>query len=278
MNRIEEVMEVPLVTQGSQLPAPDAPPLLEADQLTFTHPGAEKPTLEEVSLRLEPGSFVGLVGRTGCGKSTLTELLSGWQRADRGEVRWAGVSLETVDSHVFHSELSVVPQDGYLFASTVARNVTLGRPVEPDRLAWALEVAGLTDEVAGFPNGAETSVGEGGVTLSGGQQQRVGLARAVYGRPKALILDGALSNLDARTAQAVVANLHRALPDTSLLVVSHRAVEVEGAQSVSFLEQGRLVAQGPHARLMKSTPAYARLYREESLRRVLQAQTGEREP
>ena len=180
-----------------------------------------------------------------------------------------GRDLAELSAASLRRHVAVVPQEGYLFSDTVAGNVLLGRPRDDDRLAEVLAIAGLSGEVASWPQGIQTPVGEGGITLSGGQRQRLSLARALYGRPGCLLLDAALSHLDAATARRVLAALRDRCPGLTLLVVSHRGADLEDADGVFFLRDGRVAARGRHAELLETVPEYRRLYREEELLREL---------
>jgi ATP-binding cassette subfamily B protein len=269
LDRLREVLEWPFPPDGGETRLSDSAPCLRVRDLDFTYEGASAPVLTGVNLALPEGGFWGLVGGTGAGKSTLVALLAHLRRPTRGEVSFHGLPLEALAPRVLREHLAVVPQEDYFYADTVAANVCLGRAREEERLAWALEAAGLADEVARMPRGVDSLVGEGGVTLSGGQRQRLAIARALYGRPRALLLDAALSSLDTETARRVLAGIRSALPRLSLLVVSHRGSEVDDAQGVHFLAGGRIAASGSHRELLASVPEYLRLYREEELRREL---------
>jgi len=270
MARIEEVRAWATDPDGAApLPEPRGT-CIAARDVSYRYPGARRPAVSGVSLEIPEGGTWALVGPTGCGKSTLVALLARLRRPASGTVEVHGVPVDRVAARYLRRHVAVVPQEDFFFSDTVAENVCLGRPRDDERVRWALEVAGLADEVARMPDGADTRVGEGGVTLSGGQRQRLGLARALYGRPSTLVLDGALSNLDARTARRVLRSLRRELPDATLVVVSHRALEVDEANRVWFLRGGVLEASGRHEELLARLPAYRRLYREEQLRQELE--------
>ncbi len=275
LGRLEEVRSWPGDADGDEpVPAPGAGPWLEADRVVFRRPGTGEPVLDRVSVAVPARGITALVGATGSGKSTLVSVLVRLLRPQGGVVRVLGVPVERAAAADLRRRLAVVPQHGFLFSDTVAANVCLGRPRDDGRIRWALEAADLADEVGRMGDGAETRVGEGGVTLSGGQRQRLALARALYGRPDVLVLDSALSNLDTRTARRVLDRVRAALPDSAVLVVSHRGSEVHDADPVWFLQDGRIADRGTHADLLARNGAYRRLYREEILRRELEELTG----
>lgn len=269
LDRLREVLERPRDPPGELRPAPGAAPCLAARGVHFAYEGSREEVLRGVDLEVPQGSFRGLVGATGSGKSTLVGLLARLRRPQRGSIAFYGVPLERTDGEVLRSHVALVPQEDFFFADTVAANVCLGRPRDEERLARALEAAGLAEDVAAMPRGPHSLVGEGGITLSGGQRQRLAIARALYGRPRCLLLDCALSSLDTETARRVLSGIRRALPDAALLVVSHRGSEVDDAEEVSFLRAGAVAARGRHRELLRSCPEYLRLYREEELRREL---------
>jgi ATP-binding cassette, subfamily B, multidrug efflux pump len=269
LERLQEVLAAPAEADGETILPEEGATSFEAKNLAFSYEGSP-PILSGVELSLEAGGYYGLVGPTGSGKSTLVALLARLRRPEAGELRVDGVSLEEIRASSLRRHLAVVPQGDFFFSASLEANVLLGRPLDRERLSWALQVSDLWDQTENFPRGVRTLVGEGGVTLSGGQRQRLSIARAVYGLPRALFLDAALSSLDAATARRVLTGLRKELPGVTLLVVSHRGSEVDDADKVYFLLSGRVAAEGRHPDLLGSVPEYLRLYREEELRRELE--------
>jgi ATP-binding cassette subfamily B protein len=274
LERLGEVLEAPPAPDGD-LPVPSPRgTALEAEGLRFAYGGGAEGILTGVDLAVPGGTFRGLVGATGSGKSTLISLLARLREPLEGRILVHGVPLDRVRDRELRDFLALVPQEDFFFADTVENNVLLGRAPDQNLLRWSLEVAGLAEDVAGMTDGVASVVGEGGVTLSGGQRQRLAIARALYGRPKCLLMDSALSSLDAATARRVLEGVRAAIPGLTLLVVSHRGSEVESADRVCFLEGGRIAAEGTHAELLREVPAYLRLYREERLRQELMEAAG----
>ncbi|WP_025324282.1 ABC transporter ATP-binding protein [Deferrisoma camini] len=270
MGRLEEVRAWPAEPEPTgPLPRADGP-CLEAEGVSYGYPGSRGPAVSGVDLRVPEGGVWALVGPTGSGKTTVVSLLARLRRPQAGRISVHGAPIHEVSDAALRRHLAVVPQEDFFFSDTVAANVCLGRPRDDAQIWDALALAGLADDVAALLGGLDTPVGEGGVTLSGGQRQRLGIARAVYGDPGVLVLDGSLSNLDARTARAVIGRLRERFRGRTLLVVSHRAFEVEEADGVWFLAGGRVVAFGRHEDLWDELAAYRRLYREEALRRQLE--------
>jgi len=270
VGRLQEVRTWPIEPDPAGPLPLAAGSCLEAVGVSYTYPEAPRPAVVGVDLRVAEGGVWALVGPTGSGKTTVVSLLARLRRPQTGRITAHGVPIQEISDAALRRHLAVVPQEDFFFSDSVAANVCLGRPRDDARIWNALTLAELADEVAALPRGVDTPVGEGGVTLSGGQRQRLGIARAVYGDPGVLVLDGSLSNLDAHTARSVIGRLRERFRGRTLVMVSHRAFEVEKADGVWFLAGGRVVAFGRHEDLWDDLAAYRRLYREEALRRELE--------
>jgi ABC-type multidrug transport system fused ATPase/permease subunit len=238
---------------------PDGPLGVELVDVTFAH-GDDPPVLDRVSLRVESGEVVALVGATGSGKSTLCELLPRLLDPDDGVVRLGGVDVRDADPEAVRRSVALVFQETFLFADTVRENVTLGEPVPDEALVDAAAVAHADGFVGRLPSHWDTELGERGVTLSGGQRQRLALTRALLRRPRVLVLDDATSAVDPTIEAAILRDLRATLACTTL-VVAHRLSTIELADRVVYLADGRVVGTGSHAELLERDPAYARLVR-----------------
>jgi ATP-binding cassette subfamily B protein len=274
LRRIGEILEV--------APAIASPPAaltparcsgeVEFRRLTFTYPAAVAPTLREISFRMPSGALVALVGRTGSGKSTLAALLPRAFDPPSGAVMLDGLDVRAYHLGWLREHIAWVPQETFLFSATVAENIAYGRPsASRDSIVQAAEIAGLEDDLRGFPDGLDTRVGERGITLSGGQRQRVAIARAVIRDAPVLILDDCLSSVDSQTEEKVLGGLREVMRRRTTLLISHRMSAVRDADLILVLEHGRLVERGRHDELLAMAGRYADLCRAQQLEEELEA-------
>jgi ATP-binding cassette subfamily B protein len=254
---------------------------IEIQNLTFSYPGGDRPVLKDISLRIEAGETVAVIGSTGSGKSTLISLLPRLHEPPPGTVTIDGVDIREIPLDHVRAAIGFVPQEPFLFSMTVGENVAFGESKdtkeakdtkEPKgRLEAAAAVSRLDKDVADFPKGYETAVGERGITLSGGQKQRTALARAVFVDPKVLILDDALSAVDTYTEEEILSRLRGVMRQRTAIIVAHRISTVRDADRIFVLEDGRIVERGTHSQLLARNGLYAAMYRKQLLEEELQA-------
>ena len=228
--------------------------------------------LDDVDLTIPAGSTVALVGRTGAGKSTLVQLLPRLFDVDAGAILLDGRDVRTLPLGWLRCQVGLVPQDPFLFSRSVRDNLAFALDADGNgRVDQAVRMASLGRDVAEFPHGLDTIVGERGVTLSGGQKQRVALARVLAAAPRVLVLDDALSSVDAQTEREILDRLRDFFRARTTILVSHRITTVKEADLIFVLEEGRIVESGDHDTLVARGGTYADLFRQQSLEVELEA-------
>jgi ATP-binding cassette, subfamily B, multidrug efflux pump len=227
--------------------------------------------LKNISLEIPAGAVVAIVGHTGSGKSTLVSLIPRLMDPTRGAVYLDGVDLRDFEPEWLRRQIGFVPQETFLFSATLAENIAWGvdNATEED-IARAAELAGLAPDIASFPDGYGTIIGERGITLSGGQKQRVAIARAILRDPKILILDDALASVDTLTEERILQGLEDVMVGRTTILISHRVSTVQNASRIFVIEHGEVAEQGTHAELIQSGGYYADLYQKQLLEEELE--------
>jgi ATP-binding cassette subfamily B multidrug efflux pump len=275
MKRLEEILKV-----EPEIAAPPAPLALrglkkgiEFRDVSFAYGRQNNghAALEGISFSLPVGKSVGLVGRIGSGKSTVAQLVPRLFDVSSGEILLDGQDIRKFSLRELRRTLGYVPQDPFLFSTSLGRNLAFGRDqVSDEELRRAVTIAKLDRDLEIFPQGVNTIVGERGVTLSGGQKQRATLARALLMDPPVLILDDCLSSVDAQTEAEILQGLRSILKEKTCLIISHRISAVKEADEILVLDEGRIIERGNHEELVRSGGVYADLYEQQRLSEELE--------
>ena len=229
--------------------------------VSFTYPGTERVILNQLSFEIESGESVALLGTTGSGKSSLAQLLARFYDPSSGDILLDGVSLKDWDIKHVRQSLAYVPQDVFLFSTTITENISFGQDgMSNEQIMHAAKMADVYENIMEFPDQFETILGERGVTLSGGQKQRVSIARALAKNPTMLILDDCLSAVDTHTEHKILNNLKKIMVGKTSLIISHRVSSAKLAKRIMVLQDGQIVETGNHLQLMKRKGYYYELY------------------
>lgn len=234
---------------------------IEFKNLNFTYPGTTRRVLKDISLELKEGQTLGILGKTGSGKTTLVNLLLKLYEVDDGNIFIDGKDINKIPADILRENIGYVPQDNFLFSTSIKENIEFFRPIYDDEeIVQASKMAGVYDDIISFPDGFNTVVGERGVTLSGGQKQRVSIARAIIKDPPILILDDSLSAVDTKTEEEILKNIKEVLRGRTGIIISHRVSTVKHADQIIFMDNGQIVEKGTHDELMNLKGNYYRLY------------------
>ena len=258
LNRIEDVLQAEDdvidagdgVTESSEI---------DFEKVSFSYPSSSRKNLNEISIRLKAGETLGIVGKTGSGKTTLIRQLLKMYPAGAGSLIIDGINITQLSKKELRHKIGYVSQENILFSRTVRENILFGNPAATDEeLRQAIEVSALDSDVALMPKGLETMVGEKGIALSGGQKQRISIARSLIKNPDILIFDDTLSAVDAKTEQRIINNIKRERNEKTTVIVTHRLSAVRHAEVIVVLEDGKIVETGSHDELIQNDGWYKR--------------------
>ncbi|MBK9574045.1 MAG: ATP-binding cassette domain-containing protein [Rhodoferax sp.] len=270
--RLQPVLDAPLSIDNHGTLTHVTPGTLVFDDVTFSYPGHQALALSGLNLNLPSGQTLGLVGPTGCGKSSVLRLILRQYAAQSGSVQWNGQSLSDYKLDALNRAISWVPQEPFLFSASIAENIALAKPdATRAEIQHACELASIHDDIARMPQGYDTPVGEKGISLSGGQRQRVAIARALLTDAPLLLLDDALSAVDTQTETDILHHLRSARAGRTALIVSHRLSAVMDADHILVLKNGQIAEQGDHASLLARDGWYASQWRYQQLEASLDA-------
>ena len=228
--------------------------------------------IDNIALRVSAGSTVAIVGHTGSGKTSLVHLIPRLFDPASGSVTLDGIDLRDLDPEALRRTIGFVPQETFLFSTTLAENISLGVPDSTrDAIERAADQAGLSPDIQTFPKGLDTEIGERGITLSGGQKQRTAIARAILRNPPVLILDDALSSVDTLTEERILTHLREIMRDRTTILISHRVSTIRHADQIIVLDHGRIAEQGTHHQLIAANGYYANLHQKQLLEEELEA-------
>ena len=262
LKRITELLDAPIdVADKNDVETLQNPKGgIEFRHLSFRYPDGEYDVLHDISFTVHPGESVGIVGKTGAGKTALVDLLLRTYNVPDGTLFVDGRDVNTLSIRSVRAACAYVPQDNFLFSDTIAHNIGFGvDDATPERIAYAAELADVRDNIVDFKDGYETVLGERGVTVSGGQKQRISLARALLKDAPILILDDSVSAVDTRTEKIILDNLKQSRAGKTTLLIAHRISTVERMDKIVFLEDGSIKAVGPHDELYAHCAEYRRM-------------------
>jgi len=262
LKRLNDVYNAPTIPEEENRDL-DAPLEggIRAEHLDFSYPDSGEPILHDISFDLKPGEVLGICGPTGCGKTTLTHLLMKFYTPPKGTLYLDGKDVTTLPAKGIRDNIGYVPQDGFLFNTTVEENIVFYKPgATHEDVVRASEQAGLAKDLDSFSQGYDTVVGERGNHLSGGQRQRVSIARALIRNPRLILLDDTLSAVDMETEYEILENLRRFFTNRTAVIIAHRLSALEHADLILYMENGKIVEKGNHEELMALGGHYAGLY------------------
>lgn len=271
MKRLETILHAKAdIVDGPEAVSEGIPAgTVEARDLTFAYPGEDKPVLEHVSFTLEKGKTLGIVGRTGSGKTSLVNLMMRVFDPEKDMLYIGGREIHQIPLADLRRAIGYVPQDNFLFSDTISANIAFGdRSKTQDDVVAAAKAACVHDNIVDFADGYETMVGERGVSLSGGQKQRIAIARALILDPEILILDDSVSAVDTDTEEKILQHLRETRAGKTNIIIAHRISTLQGADQILVIDEGRIAERGNHEQLLARNGIYADMYHRQLLEKM----------
>ena len=237
---------------------------IEIKDLSFKYPGCEEYALKDISIKLEPGRVLGIIGKTGSGKTTLVNLLLRLYKIEEGSIKIGDRDIEEYPLEILRDDIGYVPQDNFLFSASVKENIGFFKDnYSIEDIENAAKLSCVYDNIKAFPKGFDTLIGERGVNLSGGQKQRISIARALIKTPRLLILDDALSAVDTKTEEEIINNFSDILKDKMAIIIAHRISAVKHSDEIIVMDRGHIVEKGNHEDLLEQKGSYYEIYQEQ---------------
>ncbi|USK29437.1 ATP-binding cassette domain-containing protein [Bacillus sp. CMF21] len=267
LDRINETLSYEADVKNHEQPQHiDSPKKIEFNNVSFQYPSSEVVNLNHVSFTVNKGDTIGIVGKTGSGKTTIVKQLLRQYPAGSGQITMSGVPIEKIPLETLQRFIGYVPQDHVLFSRTVRENILFGKKDGSDaELNKAIDLAFFRKDLEMLPDGLNTLVGEKGVALSGGQKQRISIARALLVNPEILILDDSLSAVDAKTETAIISNIRSERADKTTFITTHRLSAVEHADWILVLDEGKIIEEGRHQTLLANNGWYKEQYERQQI-------------
>lgn len=269
LKRINALMETPIDVKDSESVSHDIQTLkgdIEFRNLTFRYPGADYDALKNISFHIRAGENIGVIGRTGAGKSTLADLILRTYNLPEGVLFLDGIDVNAIPIKTVRENAAYVPQDNFLFSDTIANNIAFASENSEEGLVRAAAVlADVDGNISEFSDQYQTVLGERGVTVSGGQKQRISIARALMKNAPILILDDSVSAVDVNTEKVILENLHKTRRGKTTILIAHRISTVENMDRILLIDNGEVIAMGSHKELMATCPTYQKMVAMQSM-------------
>ncbi len=270
--RLNEFLHTkPLITNHPSFVKPALTGQISFQQVNFTYPNTGIQAIKNFTLEINKGEKIAIVGKTGSGKTTVIQLLLRMYDADSGSILFDGIDIKKINLKTLREQVSYVPQDGFLYSDTIEENINFGlQESNKEKVSQAAKSSAIDKEIASFPKGYTTMVGERGVTLSGGQKQRVSIARALIKNAAIIILDDSLSAVDTRTERAILFNMDDHLKDKTSIIITHKIMSISNFDKIVVIHEGEIIETGRHQDLVDKKGMYYEMY----LRQLVQEKSN----